>query len=172
MVCLAQGTARLTFCPAFPWPPSILLGWHGICPLGPVVSQEAAANWLFLWPLKTLHFLSYCSPEPCLSPVPWPLFICAHLSCMWLLLPPFSVLYFILKIFCALLWPFGALLSTLDLSGTLGVAGQNDAVKCQIKSRWNCMHVWVTSSLFLTSLIQLKQLWKHLIFTFWPLRGA
>ena len=61
-----------------------------------------------------------------------------------------SVLVSFLKNSLLSFWPLGALLLVaLDLSDTLGVAGKNDAVKCQIKSRWICMHVWVTPSLLL-----------------------
>lgn len=74
-----------------------------------------------------------------------------------------SILISFLKFSLLPFWPFGALLlAVLDLSGILGEVGKNEAVKCQIKSRWNCRHVWVTPNLLLlTVIIELKQLWKH-----------
>lgn len=168
MVCLAQGTLRTYL------PPSISQSLHMEFAPGPCSITGALLTAFARGHKDRLHFLSCCSLEPPLSSVLCPLFICVRLSCMWLLLPPFSVLISVLRFSLLSFWPLGSLLPTaLDLSGTLGVAGENDAVKCQVKSRWNCMHVWVTSGPFLwTSLIQLKQLWKHLIFTFWPLKGA
>ena len=122
-----------------------------------------------LWPEKSVcNFSAAALLELCWSSVLLPLFICVHLSLHVAPATTLSVLVSLKKISLLSCWPFGALrLVALDLSDTLGVAGKNDAVKCQITSRWNCMHVWVTPSLLLLiSLIELKQLWKHLIFTF------
>ena len=88
--------------------------------------------------------------ELCWSSVLLPVFICVHLSLHVAPATTLSVLVSFLKNSLLSFWPLGALLLVaLDLSDTLGVAGKNDAVKCQIKNRWICMHVWVTPSLLL-----------------------
>lgn len=117
--------------------------------------EEATANWLCLWPARAAH-LSSAVLLNLFELSAWSsVYLCAfilHVAPATTL----SVLISFLKVSLLSFWPFGALLpAALDLSGTLGVAGKNDAVKCQTKSRWNCMHVWVTSSLLhLMSLIE------------------
>lgn len=106
-----------------PWAPGCVL-WPG--------SLSAPSRQLLLWSCLSSGLLL-------------PLFLCVHLS--WPVAPTttLSVLVSFKKYSLLSVWPFGALLPVaLDLSDTLGVAGENDAVKCQIKSRWNCMHVRVT----------------------------
>ena len=72
--------------------------------------------------------------ELCWSSVLLPVFICVHLSLHVAPATTLSVLVSFLKNSLLSFWPLGALLLVaLDLSDTLGVAGKNDAVKCQIK---------------------------------------
>uniref|UniRef100_M3XVW2 Ankyrin repeat and sterile alpha motif domain containing 1A n=1 Tax=Mustela putorius furo TaxID=9669 RepID=M3XVW2_MUSPF len=46
------------------------------------------------------------------------------------------------------------------------LAGKNDAVKCQIKSRWNCMHVWTPSHcLYSICRVEPSQTWVTVLMT-------
>lgn len=150
MVCLIQEPQGLTSGPAFLLLSRLRVDME-LTPWTQLYHRRPLLTGCTLWPEKSVCTSSAAALlEPCWSSVLLPVFICVHLSLHVAPATTLSVLVSFLKISLLSFWPLGALLLVaLDLSDILGVAGKNDAVKCQIKSRWNCMHVWVTPSLLL-----------------------
>lgn len=143
MVCLAQGIPRIYFLPSIS--PSLqTFGLTGIRPLGPVGSQMAIANPLCSVAGKVcLHFLSSCSLWAVLElSAASSVYLCAFIFACGSCYHPFCPCFIYSFSFAIILASCGLVPSCSgSFSDTLDVAGKNDAVKCQIKSRWNCMHV-------------------------------